>query len=145
MVTVDGRERPVSTWSSGLSATKPGRLAAGDRRLQRLRARPWTRSFLGFSLRREYGLRRCIAPTALARFRRRARFLTGRHRGVSLKDMLRELSRYLRGWVGYFGFSQLSELRAVGVKAETLRDAANAPSNPAVERAGSHEIVTVPC
>lgn len=76
-------------------------------------AHPWDRSFLGFSLRREYGLRRCIAPRALARFRQRVRLITGRHRGIRLEDMVRDLSRYLRGWAGYFGFSQLSELQTL--------------------------------
>jgi len=76
-------------------------------------ARPWDRSFLGFSVRREYGLRRCIAPKALARFKHRVRLITGRHRGVSLEPLLRDLSRHLRGWAGYFGFSQLLELRTL--------------------------------
>jgi RNA-directed DNA polymerase len=76
-------------------------------------ARPWDRSFLGFSVRHEYGLRRCIAPKALARFKHRVRLITGRHRGVSLRQLVQDLSRYLRGWAGYFGFSQLSELRTL--------------------------------
>src|SRR5208283_3403845 len=49
---------------------------------------------------------RCIAAKAVARFKHRVRELTGRHRGVSLERMIRELAPYLRGWAGYFGFSQ---------------------------------------
>jgi RNA-directed DNA polymerase len=76
-------------------------------------ARPRDRSFLGFSVRREHGLRRCIARKAVARFKRRVRFITGRHRGISLEQMIRDLTRYLRGWAGYVGFSQLLELRTL--------------------------------
>ncbi|MFZ1100707.1 MAG: group II intron maturase-specific domain-containing protein, partial [Steroidobacteraceae bacterium] len=47
-----------------------------------------------------------IAPKALQRFRERVRELTRRTRGVSLEQMVEELSAYLRGWHGYFGFCQ---------------------------------------
>jgi len=70
-------------------------------------ARPWQRSFLGFTVRND---RRCIAGKAVARFKHRVRELTGRHRGISLERMIGELVPYLRGWAGYFGFSQSREL-----------------------------------
>ena len=38
------------------------------------------------------------------------RALTGRHRGVSLERMISELVPYLRGWAGYFSFSQSHKL-----------------------------------
>jgi RNA-directed DNA polymerase len=74
-------------------------------------ARPWQRSFLGFTVKDDSPLfRRCIADKAVARFKRRVRDLTGRHRGVSLERMIGELVPYLRGWAGYFSFSQSREL-----------------------------------
>src|SRR5215831_4576519 len=74
-------------------------------------ARPWQRSFLGFTVKDDNPLfRRCIADKAVARFKRRVRALTGRHRGVSLERMIGELVPYLRGWAGYFSFSQSREL-----------------------------------
>jgi RNA-directed DNA polymerase len=76
-------------------------------------ARPWHRSFLAFTVRNEPELRRCVADKAVARFKDRVRELTGRHRGVSLERMIGELTPYLRGWAGYFGFSQLSELSSL--------------------------------
>jgi RNA-directed DNA polymerase len=76
-------------------------------------ARPWDRSFLGFTVRNEPGFRRCIAAKAVTRFKDRVRELTGRHRGVNLERMVSELASYLRGWAGYFGFSQLSELASL--------------------------------
>src|SRR6266496_1326154 len=73
-------------------------------------ARPWHRSFLGFTVRNEPEFRRCIVNKALVRFKHRVRELTGRHRGIKLEQMIRELATYLRGWAGYFGFSQSHEL-----------------------------------
>jgi RNA-directed DNA polymerase len=73
-------------------------------------ARPWQRSFLGFTLREEPGFRRRIADKAVARFKHRVRVLTRRHRGVSLERMIADLLPYLRGWAGYFSFSQWREL-----------------------------------
>ena len=75
--------------------------------------RPWRRSFFSFTLRDEPALRRCIADKAVARFKHRVRALTGRHRGISLARMIRELAPYLRGWAGYFGFSQWRELQSL--------------------------------
>ncbi len=66
-------------------------------------ARPWERKFLGFSFTSERAPRRRIAPKAVDRFKERVRELTGRTRGVSVERMAEDLSRYLRGWSGYFG------------------------------------------
>src|SRR3954447_1279238 len=73
-------------------------------------ARPWQRSFLGFTVTDEAQPRRRIADKALARFKDRVRDLTRRHRGVSLERMIADLNPLLRGWAGYFGFSQWPEL-----------------------------------
>jgi RNA-directed DNA polymerase len=69
-------------------------------------ARPQERKFLGFSF--TYGTepKRRIAPKVLLRGKQRVRELTRRTRGVSLQPMTKELATYLRGWKGYFGFSQ---------------------------------------
>jgi RNA-directed DNA polymerase len=65
-------------------------------------ARPRQRKFLGFSFTNEREPRRRIAPKAIARFKERIRELTRRTRGVSLKQMVTQLTTYLRGWLGYF-------------------------------------------
>jgi RNA-directed DNA polymerase len=44
-------------------------------------ARPWHRSFLGFTVKDDLGFRRCIADQAVTRFKDRIRELTRRHRG----------------------------------------------------------------
>jgi RNA-directed DNA polymerase len=69
-------------------------------------ARPWERKFLGFSFTRAVMPKRRIAPKAVDRFKGRVRELTSRTRGVSIERMAEELSRYLRGWLGYFGKCQ---------------------------------------
>jgi hypothetical protein len=48
---------------------------------------------------------RCLR-SALKRVKQRVRELTSRTRGISLARMVEELSRYLRGWHGYFGYCQ---------------------------------------
>lgn len=66
-------------------------------------ARPWERKFLGFSFTNAGIPKRRIAPKAVDRFKKRVRELTRRTRGISIERMVAELSRYLRGWHGYFG------------------------------------------
>ena len=66
-------------------------------------ARPWGRKFLGFSFTNTRVPKRRIAPKAVTRFKERVRGLTRRTRGVSIERMAEDLSRYLRGWIGYFG------------------------------------------
>jgi RNA-directed DNA polymerase len=69
-------------------------------------ARPWERKFLGFTFTANRQPKRRVAPKALARFTRRVRELTRRTRGISVQAMVKQLTTYLRGWGGYFGFCQ---------------------------------------
>jgi RNA-directed DNA polymerase len=69
-------------------------------------ARPGQRKFLGFSFTGEREPRRRIAPKAIARFKERIREQTWRTRGISLRQMVKELATYLRGWLGYRGDCQ---------------------------------------
>ena len=66
-------------------------------------ARPWERKFLGFSFTSGEEPKRRLAPKAVLRFKEKVRELTQRTRGVSTERMAEELTRYLRGWLGYFG------------------------------------------
>ncbi len=69
-------------------------------------AQPRQRKFLGFSFTGEREPRRRIAPKAIARFKERIRERTHRTRGISLRQMVKEITTYLRGWLGYFGDCQ---------------------------------------
>lgn len=69
-------------------------------------ARPVERKFLGFSFTAGKQPKRRIAPKAVDRFKERVRELTRRTRGVSFEEMVANLTRYLRGWKGYFSFCE---------------------------------------
>jgi len=69
-------------------------------------ARPGERKFLGFSISNGRESKRCIAPKALLRCKRKIRELTRRTRGISMKQRVQELASYLRGWKSYFGFCE---------------------------------------
>jgi RNA-directed DNA polymerase len=68
--------------------------------------RPSKRKFLGFTIVEGTKPQRRIADKSLRRFRARVRELTRRRRGVNAKRMVSDLTGYLRGWVGYFGFCE---------------------------------------
>jgi RNA-directed DNA polymerase len=68
--------------------------------------KPSVRKFLGFSFTRGKQPRRRIAPQAIARFKSKVRELTRRTCGQRLAQIVKELSCYLVGWRGYFGFCE---------------------------------------
>ena len=67
-------------------------------------ARPWDRTFLGYSFWVAPGrqVKRRVAPAALGAMKGRVRELTGRSRGCSVATMVAELRGYLLGWKEYF-------------------------------------------
>jgi RNA-directed DNA polymerase len=69
-------------------------------------AKPNVRKFLGFSFTGGKTPRRRIAPQAIDRFKARVRELTRRTGGRSLSQVAKEVSAYLVGWRGYFGFCE---------------------------------------
>jgi len=71
--------------------------------------RPWRRTFLGFTFRSHGGVRVRISPKAEHNLKRKVRELTKRTRGCGFDRVVEELSRYLRGWLGYF---QLNEIKS---------------------------------
>jgi RNA-directed DNA polymerase len=76
----------------------------GDARRE-WRVMPEERKFLGFSISND-GSERRIAPKALDKFKTQIRDTTRRTRGISLPQLIEELTPYLIGWRGYFGFCQ---------------------------------------
>lgn len=74
-------------------------------------ARPRERKFLGFTFRKhKERIKRAIAVKALARFKTKIRELTSRTRGGKLEDIVAQLTVYLRGWKGYFGFCETASV-----------------------------------
>jgi RNA-directed DNA polymerase len=68
--------------------------------------RPSKRKFLSFSFIGLQVVKRRIAAKAITRFKQRVRELTRRTRGVRIETMVAQLSSYLTGWRGYFGFCE---------------------------------------
>ena len=69
--------------------------------------KPSKRKFLGFSFQVVKSIvKRRISPKAIERYKERIREITNRNRGVSMTRMIKDLSKFLIGWRGYFGFCQ---------------------------------------
>src|SRR4029079_16701442 len=68
-------------------------------------ARPEERKFLGFSISND-GSERRTAPHAVDKFKTQVRDMTRRTRGINLQQLIEDLTPYLIGWRGYFGFCQ---------------------------------------
>jgi len=67
-------------------------------------ARPRERSFLGFSIGRH--ARVVLSAKTVKRLKERVREYTERTLGRSLRQIVAELSTYLRGWKGYYGMAE---------------------------------------
>lgn len=65
-------------------------------------ARPSTRTFLGYSMTGHRAPKLRLGPGSTVRLKNRLREILRRTRGRSLKTIVFELNRYLRGWLGYF-------------------------------------------
>lgn len=65
------------------------------------------RKFLGFTFTcGKNPPKRRISPMSIKRFKDRVRAITAEYKGVSLRQVVQELSNYVRGWKGYYGFCQ---------------------------------------
>jgi RNA-directed DNA polymerase len=73
-------------------------------------ARPWERTFLGYSVTAHRETRLRIAPQSVHRLTERVRALLRAGRGRSLWHTIETLNPLLRGWIGYF---QLTEATRV--------------------------------
>ena len=66
------------------------------------------RKFLGYRILGGRGLG--VHPKSVHRFKDRVRRITPRNRGRSLSEVVNELTRYLRGWLGYFRLGMAKHL-----------------------------------
>jgi RNA-directed DNA polymerase len=69
-------------------------------------AKPQDRQFLGFSFTSVRWLKIKPSVKALKNVKHRIRKITGRSRGISLFQVVKELNAYLRGWLGYFKLAE---------------------------------------
>jgi RNA-directed DNA polymerase len=107
-----GSERAGQRVMAGVNAFITGKLKLKVNSSKSAVARPKDRKFLSFSFTGGKNAKRRIAPKAIQRFKAKVRKLTHRHKGQSLRQMIEPLSRYLRGWRGYFGFCQTPSVLA---------------------------------
>lgn len=69
-------------------------------------ARPWERTFLGYSFTAHHDSRLRIAPKSVQRFKQRVRERLRQGRGRSLSRTIDDLQPLLRGWINYFQLTQ---------------------------------------
>ena len=69
-------------------------------------AKPQDRQFLGFGFTSVRWLKIKPSTKALKNVKHRIRKITGRSRGISLLQVIKELNAYLRGWLGYFKLAE---------------------------------------
>jgi hypothetical protein len=69
------------------------------------------RNILGFSISNDLSERR-IAPKVLDKFKMQIREMTRRTRAISPQRLIEELTPYIIGWRGYFGFCQTTRVLA---------------------------------
>jgi RNA-directed DNA polymerase len=68
--------------------------------------KPSKRKFLGYSFMNGKEPRLRISPKSIIKFKHRIKELTRRKRGISLTRMIKELTEYIRGWIGYYRYCQ---------------------------------------
>jgi RNA-directed DNA polymerase len=73
-------------------------------------ARPWVRTFLGYSFTWHQALRLRIAPTSLKRLEDKVRGVLKGARGRSLATIIAALNPTLRGWMAYFRLSETKKV-----------------------------------
>jgi RNA-directed DNA polymerase len=65
--------------------------------------------FLGYEM-HGYGGQIRVSAKSVAKFKERSREILNRNRGVSIRQRLKELGQYVRGWMGYFSLEQRKTL-----------------------------------
>ena len=71
-------------------------------------ARPWRRSFLGFTISSRANRR--VSIKAVKSLKQRVRAITRRTRGRSIEQIISELRKYLIGWNLYYGIAQVRSM-----------------------------------
>lgn len=72
--------------------------------------KPSKRKFLGFSFWGKLVSKRRIAPESIKRFKNKVREITRPTRRIKFTDLINELKVFLRGWKGYFDFTEVRNI-----------------------------------
>ena len=73
-------------------------------------ARPWRRTFLGYTMTVHKDPRLKVAAEPVRRFKQALRELFRRGRGMSVGGLIAEMTPKLRGWVAYFKLAQVGRI-----------------------------------
>ena len=73
-------------------------------------ARPWERTFLGYSMTFHMKPKLTVAPGSVQRFKEKIRELIRRGRGQSLTGFITELQPLLKGWGAYFKLAETKKV-----------------------------------
>ncbi len=69
-------------------------------------ARPWQRTFLGYSMTSHMKPKLTVARSSVLRFKKKIRGLIRKGKGLSIDGVIVELQPLLRGWVAYFKLAE---------------------------------------
>jgi RNA-directed DNA polymerase len=69
--------------------------------------RPWNRTCLGFTCTRRQPNRRQVSEKALKAFKAQVREITGRTRGRTIRQIVKEWRQRMLGWRAFFGFAEV--------------------------------------
>jgi group II intron reverse transcriptase/maturase len=69
-------------------------------------ARPWQRTFLGYSMTSHTKPKLTVARSSVQRFKEKVRGLIRKGKGLNIGSVIMELQPFLRGWVAYFKLAE---------------------------------------
>ena len=86
-----------------------GRLRLKVNRAKSAVDRPWNRVFLGYTVTRHRLPRLKPAPTSVKRAKDRIRQITHQGRGRNIRQVIKEINEFTRGWVGYYRLATVKQ------------------------------------
>ena len=71
--------------------------------------RPWRRKFLGYTMTHHHKPKLKPAPPSVKRAKDRIREITHKGRGRNIVQVIKEVNKFVRGWVGYYRLSTVKQ------------------------------------
>lgn len=71
--------------------------------------RPWNRKFLGYTMSNHLKPKLKPAPQSVKRAKDRVREITHRGCGRNIVQVIKDMNKFLRGWIGYFRLSTVKQ------------------------------------
>lgn len=106
LIIMVGSEQAAKRVQTSITGYIEGRLRLKVNREKSRICRPYQLNFLGHSILSKGRLG--LSRQSERRFKKKLKELTGRNRGISLEQLVKELNPVLRGWLNYFGLAQMN-------------------------------------